>query len=169
MRKNFLSNAMLLMAMLILPSITSPAQTAEVTFFSNGSKLTPNAPHANHAVFDGWLFDGNQPIGFVQPKHFLTLRLSTGPHIFSASFSAKHPAENSKLQIDLAEGGRYFVRVQAEWRGVLVLESRKGRLDVVTCQIAQLEATNAPSSDTKRIMPEMRDKVVSGPSIPPCR
>ena len=61
--------AILLTAMLILPSLAVSAQTAEVTFYSNGSKLSPNAPHVNHAVFDGWLFDGNRPIGFVQPNH----------------------------------------------------------------------------------------------------
>lgn len=158
----------LLTAMLIFPASATAPKDAEITFYSNGSVLASNTPYANHAAFLGWLFDDNQRIALIQPKHYVTLHVSPGPHVFSASFS-KHPAKNSQLSLDLTEGGKYFVRVQAEWRGILVLETRKGRLDLVDCQIALQETAKATPTDPERILAELRDRIVSGTtSLPTC-
>ncbi|MGB7549645.1 MAG: hypothetical protein WBM14_18065 [Terracidiphilus sp.] len=162
------SLTVLLTAMLTIPISAAPRHAAGVTFYSDGNVITTGAPYANHAAFLGWLFDGKKPIGFIQPKHFLTLHLSPGPHKFSASLSTKHPAENSQLPIDLAEGGMYFIRVQEESRGALFMGSEKGRLNLVTCEVAHQEAANARPTDSKRIVPEMRDKVTSATLIPSC-
>lgn len=159
---------LLLTTMLVIPASSVPTPGAEVTIYSNGNILTTGAPRANHAAFLGWLYDGSRSIGFIQPKHFLTLHLPPGPHAFSASLSAKHPAENSQLSLDLAEGGKYFIRVQEESRGALFMGAEKGRLDLVTCQIAHQEAANANPTDPKRIVQEMRDKVTPARSMPPC-
>ena len=155
----------LLAAILIIPASAAPPPAAEVTFYSGGNIAANFAPYANHAVFIGFLYVGDQQIGFVQPKRFLTLHLPTGPQIFSASQNKKHPAKNSQLPLVLTEGGKYFVRVEQESR---LISSDVGRLDLVTCKTAHQEAGNASPTDSKRIVPEMRDKITSARSMPPC-
>ncbi|MDE3188281.1 MAG: hypothetical protein KGM96_12280 [Acidobacteriota bacterium] len=154
--------------MILLPARAAPSHDAELTLYSNGNIFTTGAPYANHGAFLGWIFDNDQPIGFIQPKHFLTLRLSPGPHRFSASTSTKHSANNSQLAVVLAEGKKYYIRVQEESRGYLVIGSERGRLDLVTCQIALQEAANAHPTDPKHISQGMRDKIASATSLPPC-
>jgi hypothetical protein len=159
---------LLLTAILIIPVSAAPPHDAVVTIYSNGNIFTTGAPYANHAAFLGRIFDGKQPVGFVQPGHFLTLHLSPGPHVFSASLNTKHPAANSQLPLDLADGRMYFIRVQEESRGALFMGSETGRLELVTCQIAHQEAANAGPTNSKRIVLEMRDKVASAVSMPSC-
>jgi hypothetical protein len=158
--------------MLFLPASAAPPTDAEVTIYSNGSLasavLMPGEPKVNHAAFIGLLFDGDQKIGFIQPNRFLTLRLPTGQHTFSASLSSKHPAKDSQLPLVLNAGEKYFIRVQEESRGVVFASAQKGRLDLVTCQIAHQDAANASPTDSKRIAPEMRDKIIPTRSMPPC-
>lgn len=160
--------AILLTAILIIPAYAAAVpQDAEITFYSNGSVLSASTPHANHAEFIGVLFDNNQRIGLVQPRHFLTLHLAPGPHVFSASYS-KHAAKNSQLALELTEGGRNFVRVQAEYRGIFLIETDKGRLDLVDCKTALQEAAKETPTDLKRIQAGLRDKIVSG-TLQPCQ
>jgi hypothetical protein len=149
-------------------ALAGNAQDVEVTFYSNGNPYTTVAPHADHAMFVGTLFDGKQPIGFLQPKRFLTLYLSPGPHTFSGSLSRKKPDEKSQLSLDLTAGVSYFIRAQMEVRGV-VITSEKDRLDSVTCQIAHQEAEKALPTDPKRIEPAMRPKITSVSSLPSCK
>jgi len=146
----------------LLSTLPSLAQDPEITFYSVGSTSTQNTPHANHAVFRGALFDGKQKIGLIRPNQFLTITLSPGPHTFSASMSARHPAENSQLSLVLKTGEKYFVRVQTEWRGIMLVEKVKGRLDVTTCQNAIGEASKTVAANPKEIADAIKVHMVSG-------
>jgi hypothetical protein len=104
----------------------------------------------------------------VQVRHFLTFRLPAGPHVLSASLSDKHPATNSHLSLDLAEGARYFVRIQEETKGAMGVDISKGRLDAIDCRAAQKDAANMKPSATKWIADDWKGKIVITSAFPGC-
>lgn len=145
----------------------TPAQEAEVTFYSNASVLSGALPYTRHAAFYGAIFDGSNRLAVITHGRFLTLRLAPGRHIFSASFSRKHPAKNSQLILNLSPGKQYYIRADAEYKGV-VLVLMKGRLAQVSCQLAHQEAGATKPLQQKRIAPNARAEVLASASMPPC-
>lgn len=148
---------------------TPQAQDAEVTFYSNGSLRSLLMPDAKHAAFGGYIYDGQTRLFTTWHDRFVTLHFPPGVHVFSASYSHRHPARNSQLSLDLVAGQSYFIRVEAEFKGAIILESQKGRLDVVSCQIAHHDAGQDKPVETKRIAPNARPEVVAVTSMPPCK
>jgi hypothetical protein len=158
----------LLLGSLVKSTPEAGTQDAEVTFYSNGNPFTTVASHADHAMFVGTLFDGEQPIGFLQPKRFLTIHLPTGPHVFSGSLSRKKPDRRAQLPLVLTPGENYFVRAQMESRGIIVT-LEKDRLDSVSCQVAHEEAETERPTDPRRVERAMRDRIAPVVSLPPCK
>jgi hypothetical protein len=145
------------------------AQDAEVTFYSNGSLGALLMPKTKHAAFAGYIFDGENRLFTTWHDRFVTLRLPPGVHMFSASYSHKHPARNSQFSLNLVAGQSYFIRAEAEVKGVVILQFQKGRLDVVSCQTAHHDAGQDKPVQTKHIAPGARSEVVALTSMPPCQ
>jgi hypothetical protein len=139
------------------------AQDAEITFYSNGSLLMMSAPWTKHALFGGEIYDGTERVASLYPRRFLTLRVTPGSHVFSASYS-KHPAKNSQLAVTVAAGETYFISAEAESRGLGV----KGRLDLVPCQKARDSAGSIRPLEHKYIALTAKSKVVTTTSFPAC-
>jgi len=144
------------------------AQDAEVTFYSNGSSLNGGLPVVNHAAFNGAIFDGDQRLAILHHRHFLILHLAVGPHTFSASLSSKHPAANSQLTVDLQPNAQYFIRVDRAARGIMLVQTERGHLDLVTCVVAHSEAAQTTPEQDKRMTIEVRARVVDLLMLPPC-
>jgi len=151
---------------LVLMAAAAP-QDAEVTFYSNHSVLAAGIPGAKYG-FDGAIFDGQRRIAVIRHGRFLTLHLPLGSHIFSASLSGKHPAANSQLSLELVENGKYFIRAKAESRGVIVIDSPKGQLDQVNCQIAHQEGEGTHPLEEKHVSSEVRTAMATATTMPPC-
>jgi len=164
--------AVLIAATLLVLTAQSHADdpdSALVTFYSNGSLLRQGLPGLKHSSFNGAIFDGERRLAVLRHNRFVTLRLPTGQHLFSASYTGKHPADNSQLTLVLAKGAQYFIRVESESRGVVVVDFPKGLLEVVGCQKAQEEGTQLQPLESKHIAPEMRAHTPSNVSLPSCQ
>jgi hypothetical protein len=144
------------------------AQDVEVTFYSAGSLWAYAKPVTDGAAFAGYVYDGRERLAFLHPQRFFTLRLPAGPHVFSASLSGKHPADNSSLPVTLVEGKSYFVRSLLDLRGVVVISTSKGHLDEVTCDVAHHEAERSRALEERYVSKSWRDKVVATASLPNC-
>ena len=161
--------SLLLMGMFTLTVSSGEPADALVTFYSNGSLWSVDAPVAKHAAFIGALYDGKERIGFVAPKHFVTLRLPPGKHTFSASYSVRRPDDRSQVELDLAEGGRYFMRVQETHVQILYAGTGKNLLNLVDCQTAQDEAGKFSPTREKGITAKLRGQIAPGATIPSCQ
>jgi hypothetical protein len=160
----------LLLSCLLTVSSWSAAATndAFVTFYTEGSLATYGVPGSKHGYFMGVIFDGQQNLGYLRRHRFMTMRFSPGEHIFSASYSGKHPAENSQLSLKLEEGKNYFIRAESESRGIYIVDSEKGRLDLVACEAAHAELQKATAVAEKHVPKDVRDRVVQDKSLPEC-
>ena len=151
-----------------LSSAGAVAQEAQVTFYSNGSMLKESLPlGTKQGAFLGAIFDGEQRIGFCEPKRFITVRVLPGHHIFSTRTNSKSKTVDSQLALDIDAGRVYFIRVQEEVKGVLIT-SFKGRMDQVSCAVAHEDSGKFGPTNPKYIAPEMRSKISSESSIPAC-
>jgi hypothetical protein len=153
--------------------VSASAQDTLVTFYSHGSLMKSGVPGTNHGIFYGCIYDGAQRIAcfrdglFMKNNRFVVFRLAAGLHTFSASYS-KHPAKNSQFAIQVEPGKNLFLRVQSESRGVIGIEFERGRLDQVTCDVAQREIKNGKALDVKKIPAAMRASLDPMQVIPSC-
>ena len=162
------SRWLLLPLTLCLCANASPAEDPTVYFFTGGSLATTGLPGSKHGQFGGSIFDGRQRIGSVWRNHYLAVFLAPGTHEFSASLSDKHPAENSRSSLFLEADRTYFLRVQSESKGVLIVESFRGRIEEVPCATAHEDAEKAKPVEEKHVSPELRGHVVPGKTFPAC-
>lgn len=99
-------------------------------------------------IFFGQVYDGDQQVFsfhdgfFVTKNRLLVLNMTAGPHSFSATYG-NAPSKEDFLSVNLESGKRYFVRVQSEADDVPVLRIGNGRLELVTCDVARVEAQKA--------------------------
>lgn len=140
------------------------ASDAFVTFYDKGSLVGASFPGTKHNFFTGVIFDGQQNLGYLRLHQFTTMRFPAGEHIFSASNSRRHPAENSQLVLNLEEGKHYFIRAQSE-SGIL---TDKGRLEVMTCEAAHADLQKATAIEEKHVPKDVRDRLVQEKSLPDC-
>ncbi len=156
---------MLLFCLLTLSSWSAAATNDTfVTFYNKGSLVQGSIPGTKHNLFMGVIFDGQQNLGYLRFHRFMTMRFPAGEHVFSASNSGKHPAENSQLILNLEEGKNYFIRAQSESSIV----TDKGRLDVMTCEVAHAELEKATVVEEKHVPKDVRDRLVQDKSLPEC-
>jgi hypothetical protein len=151
-------------------STSSPAapNDATVTFYSGGSLPQTGLPGSKHGVFaHGAIFDGEQRLAVLRRRKFVTIRFAPGEHIFSASYSGKHPATNSHLSLTLEPEKNYFVRAESESKGIVVVEFQKGRLDSVGCEDAHAELTKADALEKKHVSAAVIDRLLT--SFPACQ
>lgn len=170
-----LSTLFLFATLALLPALSAAqasapeTQYAEVTFYSNASILKIELPYSKHAFFYGEIFDGQTKIATMRHGRFLTLHLSPGAHVFSASFSGRHPAKNSQLSLNLVVGQSYFIRAEGEYKNFVYFELGKGRLDEVSCATAHAEAGDTKPLKEKHIAKSARSETVALTSMPPCQ
>lgn len=152
---------------------TPPETTADavVTFYGSGDLWKSYVPGTKTTLFQGCIFDGEEKVGCLTFLGFLSVRLSPGVHIFSASLHDNHSVANSQMPVLLEAGKNYYLRaIQEHTRlaGIPVILPvpipvplvpiqvipipapalpRRGRLDVVACDVAHKEAAS------KRPMP----------------
>jgi hypothetical protein len=148
--------------------MSAATNDAFVTFYSEGSVMKSGVPGTKHNFFMGVIFDGQQSLGNLRLHRFMTIRFPAGQHVFSASSSGKHPAENSQLTLNLEGGKNYFIRAESEPRGIYLVYSDKGKLDVVTCEAAHAELQKATAVEEKYVPKDVRDRLVQDKSLPEC-
>lgn len=136
-----------------------------VTFYSHGNRWTTDLPGSNHGIFFGRVFSGESALfsfreGFA-PKNNLVIsfHFPPGEYAFSAAYG-KH-APKKRIHLTLNPGDRYFVRAQAESRGVVEIEFNSGRLDQVSCATASDETKSARQLAEKKIAKQFAASVVS--------
>jgi hypothetical protein len=143
------------------------ASSASVTFYSGGSLLKTGLPETKSAVFEGCIFDADQSLGCISYRGFMTVTVTPGKHVFSASLSSRHPAKNSQMEITLEAGKNYYVRAVGENSAFKhVIGSRQGQLEVVNCQVAHDETKDSGEVKEKSMSPYHKKPVLS--EIPPC-
>ncbi len=145
-------------------SALAAANDAYVTFYNKGSIALGSIPGTKHNLFVGTVFDGQQSLGYLRFHRFMTMRFPAGQHVFSASSSDKHPAENSQLILTLEEGKNYFIRAQSEAHMV----KDKGRLDLITCEVAHADLKGATAVEEKHVRKDVRDRLVQDNLLPEC-
>jgi len=120
-------------------SPSAPAMPT-VTFYANGTFVGGLVPGSRSVPFQGCIFDGQQEVGCATWGEFMSVQMTPGVHVFSASLSSKHPAGNSQLTMTLEPAKNYFVRaVEEDHPFRHVVGSSQGRLDVVNCEVAHDE------------------------------
>jgi len=173
MRRLFSLAAVFLAAQLTLWCPSASAQDATVVFYAHGSVLTSGLPGSNRGIFYGNIFDGNRRLFkfrdgfFVKNNRMLIFNLAPGPHIFSASYG-KHPSKKSQVVLTLESDKNYFLRAQSESRGVVEIEWERGRLDPVSCDVAQRETENAKILQQKSVSPDAMASLSPNQAFPPC-
>ena len=141
---------------------TTPENSeATVTFYSGGTLLHGILPGTNSDIFDGCIFDQNTKLACVTWRRYAVVKLPPGTHVFSASLSQKHGAENSQTTVMLEAGKKYYLRAKVQHvkvdavpvpvgAGVAIVPTtvhpNKGFLDEVSCDVAAKEtADSAPA------------------------
>ena len=146
---------------------TTNGGPASVTFYSGGSLFKTGLPETKSAVFEGCIFDADQSLGCISYHGFMTVTITPGKHVFSASLSSHHPAKNSQLEITLEAGKNYYVRAVGENSAFKhVIGSQQGQLEVVDCRVAHDETKNSGEVKEKSTSPYHKKPVVS--EVPPC-
>jgi len=146
----------------------APKETpTTVTFYSGGSLLKTALPQTNSATFEGCIFDGEQSLGCISYRGFMTVTVTAGKHLFSASLSSHHPAKNSQLEMTLEPGKNYYVRAVAEISAFkYVIGAMQGRLDTVSCQVAHDETKNSGEVKESKMTPWHKKPAPA--EVPPC-
>jgi len=113
---------------------------ATVTFYAHGTFAGGLVPGSRSMPFQGCIFDGQQEVGCATWGEFMSVQMTPGVHVFSASLSSRHPAGNSQLTMTLESGKNYFVRAVEEDHPLrYVVGDVVGRIDVVSCEVAHDE------------------------------
>jgi hypothetical protein len=146
-------------------------QDPTVTFYGGGHLFDIPIVGTKSQVFYGSIFDNGNLVATVSYRGFVVVRLRPGKHVFSASLSAHHPAENSQLPMTLVAGKDYFVRGEIERKGdaffnPLDFHPNKGRLDVVPCGTAHEETKRSRFMGQKYVAGLYKAQVVL--DIPAC-
>ncbi len=139
MRREWIYPAALLAGFVPRPhaQATKDVTPATITFYAGGTL-------AKNAVFTGCIFDGEQMLGCVTHQTFVTVKIAPGQHVFSASLSERHAAKNSQTEMALESGKNYYVRAVTEKDEFKDVIGRiKGRLEIVSCEVAHNETTKA--------------------------
>jgi hypothetical protein len=161
----------LVLGCLVMPAAF--AQDAVVTFYSHGSNLTSGLPGSKHGIYFGIVYDGNQALlsfreGFVgKNNRFAVFRVPAGSHTFSASYSS-HPSKGHSLTIELKAGQDYFIRAQSESSGIGIVEVEHGRLDEVSCTVANEETAKAKALPLRVISSKMSGNLLQPQLVPSC-
>lgn len=151
-------------------------QTATVTFYSPGTmakavgRAEITAGTIVHEPFFGWVFDGDQRISNLQRGHFVTVQIPSGHHVFSASYSSKHPANNALLPVELEAGKQYFIELHGKHYGALFVEAKfVGSLQEKSCEDAYDQASGFQPVPGKWVAKESRPNLVNALYFPNCK
>jgi hypothetical protein len=124
---------------------------ATVTFYSGGTLLHGILPGAHTDIFEGCVFEQNAKLACITWRRYAVVKLAPGMHVFSASLSDKHGADNSQTPLLLEVGKSYYLRAKDKHvkidavpvpigMGAVVvpttLHPDKGFLAVVSCDVA---------------------------------
>jgi hypothetical protein len=124
---------------------------ATVTFYSGGSILRGIAPGTHSDVFQGCIFEQDTQLTCITWRRYAVVKLAPGLHVFSASLSEKHGADNSQTPLLLEAGKSYYLRATDKHvrievvpvpigMGVVTVPTTlhpvRGFLDVVSCDMA---------------------------------
>ena len=93
---------------------TAAKMNATVTFYSGGSIWKTGLPGVKSGVFQGCIFEKEQQLACLRWREYAVVEFTPGVHVFSASLSSKHGAENSQTPILLEAGKSYYLRAENE-------------------------------------------------------
>jgi hypothetical protein len=161
--------------LMMLARFSANAQEATVTFYTNGSVLATATPGNKHGIFAGSIFDGDlalfrfQGHGFEKNQdRFVTVTLPPGPHNFAASYS-KDASHDTHVTLVLEAGSHYFLRANAEAKGIVIIGSETGILNEVDCNIAHQEIGKGKALVPRRVAPSVQATTSSSEPLPSCQ
>jgi len=140
------------------------AANAQVTFYSNSVSLFGGMPGSKLAAFKGRIFEGDRQLTFLEPGHFVTFAVPSGPHEFSAAaWFSKHSSPGAHLTIDTQSGHRYFVECGVTTFGpVFVIRE-------VDCSVAQTVGSRMKPLEPVHLRPDGKSLFVPQSSFPQCQ
>ena len=147
------------------------AQDPQVTFYGGGRPWTAALPGAKNSAFDGAVFRDAHRLAYMRYGRFLTLKLPAGSYHFSASTKYDKPDGSPTLELQMVAGQHYFVRLsQNDGVADAVAWARfdHGRIEQVSCQIAQKEAGKMRPIDAKYVSGDTLSQAVDGWKLPTC-
>jgi len=162
-------------SILFLSSVMlSHAQASTITFYAPGSMWKGLGAQEitvgtyNRVTFAGSVFDGDERMGWLRHGHFVSFQVTPGHHIFSASYSSKHPANNATLPLDVEAGKNYFVGLRGKRYGALFVAYFAGIIEEKSCSEAFSEASGFEAAPSKWAAKEWRAKLINQPYFPKC-
>ncbi len=147
------------------------AQNPQVTFYGGGNPWVTRVPGAKNAGLDGALFLDTHRLAYFRFNRFLTLSMPVGTYHFFASTKYDKPDGSPMLELQMVAGQHYFVRV-SESNGVADVVSPvrldQGRIELVSCLVAQKEAGKMRPLDAKYLSDDVLSQAVDGWKLPTC-
>lgn len=147
--------------LVVLAALTSScsclAQTGTVTFYSANFPVKDQLKVAvtvkGTMPFTGWVFDAREALAHFQTGHFISLRLPSGLHSFSVSYTAKQPGKTQLIQLNIESGHNYCVRLSQKYVNMIVLPVGhvRGFIEAVSCKQAFREAGDSKPLEIKRV------------------
>jgi hypothetical protein len=160
----------------------SPPQTAEATVvvFTPGSHWRGTGEQFEKLLFGtanemsmGEFFDGKTRIAYLTHSRYLVLRLPSGPHIFSASMSKKHPDRKQTMTVDLKPDSVNFFALTATLKnwGLGQVVTQTAHLATATCEEfeADHQDNHSQAVETKHVTDAFRQSVNDIADLPQCK
>jgi hypothetical protein len=154
--------------------VSAYAQQASVTFYTNGDFVSTATPGNKHGVFSGSVFDAGQFLflfqghGFERSQnHFVTLLLPSGQHDLAVSYS-KDASRGAHVKVMMEAGHHYFMRVNSEQIGIVIVGSMKALIAEVSCDEAHEDLARGTQLIPRRIAPALKITMNSAEPLPGC-
>jgi hypothetical protein len=149
-------------------SQSTPAETqeAKVTFYSSHVTLTGGLPGRQPGAFKGRLFMEDKQLAFMEPGHFVTFVLPSGPHILSATtWLAKHSDSGAHITMNLGAGQHYFIETMTlnNWLGAVRFDIKE-----VSCQDAQKNNAHNKPLEPTHLRPDGVPPFIADTVFPAC-
>jgi hypothetical protein len=145
------------------------AQTGTVTFYTYGAsvKTQPAGTLPTVRPFTGWLFDGQQRLAHARDGRFVTFRLATGQHSFTARLDTDKPG-SERVLIDVRDGKHYCIHLYSRviLNSALLFVGLDSRLEPVPCRKAAQELGKLKPLEAKRIDPAVLGEVDASVAFP---
>jgi len=156
---------------LVSAFLTAPcfAQTGTVTFYSSAPSVKDQPAGALPSLrpFNGWVFDGQQKLARVRDGRFVTFRLATGQHSFTARLDPDQPG-TERVLVSIRDGKHYCLHLYSKVTldNALLFVSLDSRIQPVPCRDAARKAGKLKPLETRRIDPAVLGELDSPAAFP---
>jgi hypothetical protein len=146
------------------------AQGAAVTIYTPyrtaAQQLAEYSGLSNSQPAWGRIFDGEQELAKMRTSRFVTFQIPAGVHVFSARFDIQHHAgKKNTLNLDLKEGGHYYLRFTAIAKDLVTIELD---LKETECAVAAHESEKSRPLEEKYVPVQARSLLLKQALMPAC-